>query len=222
MRCTRDTSNKVSPGDKLPQAVRVLDEALARDPKFLAAWCLLARAHCSLYFWGFDHTPTPLGTSPRGRSMPPWPSSPTPVRRIWPGPFTSTSASATTPHARTELDFARRALPNEAEVFAYTGYIARREGRWAESTRDVERALELDPRNFFTLQTARGPPTNCFTATPTRFRIYDRALTVVPGDPVTRILRAELEIDSRADLRPFSDDAGRVVEGKPEHRAGGR
>ena len=32
-----------------------------------------------------------------------------------------------------------------------TGYIQRRQGRWEESTRNLERALELDPRNVNTL-----------------------------------------------------------------------
>lgn len=50
------------------------------------------------------------------------------------------------------MAIARRTLPNNPQVFEYTGYIARREGHWDESTRNLERALELDPRNFLTLQ----------------------------------------------------------------------
>jgi tetratricopeptide (TPR) repeat protein len=54
--------------------------------------------------------------------------------------------------ARSKLLIARRALPNSADVFRYTGMIDRREGHWDEATRNLERALELDPHNFFTLQ----------------------------------------------------------------------
>jgi tetratricopeptide (TPR) repeat protein len=34
-------------------------------------------------------------------------------------------------------------------------------------------------------------------------RVYDRALTIVPGDPGTRISRARVAFDWRADIRPF-------------------
>src|SRR6266404_522725 len=42
--------------DDLFQAVGLLDRAVARDPAFLRAYCALARAHDSLYFYGDDHT----------------------------------------------------------------------------------------------------------------------------------------------------------------------
>ena len=32
------------------------------------------------------------------------------------------------------------------------GYIDRRQGRWDKATHNMERAVELDPGNFFTLQ----------------------------------------------------------------------
>jgi len=43
-------------------------------------------------------------------------------------------------------------LPNDPLVFELTGFIARRQGRCEESTTDLKRALELDPRNLFFLQ----------------------------------------------------------------------
>jgi tetratricopeptide (TPR) repeat protein len=104
--------------------------------------------------------------------------------------------------ARSELAIARRTLPNNAEVFEYTGYIGRREGHWEEATRSLERALELDPRNFFTLQqmalTYQSQHRYADQA-----RTYDRALTLVPGDPATRMTRALVALDWRADIKPF-------------------
>ena len=44
-----------------------------------------------------------------------------------------------------------RPLPNDPRIFRLTGFIQRRQGRWEESTRNLERALELDPRNINTL-----------------------------------------------------------------------
>ena len=36
---------------------------------------------------------------------------------------------------------------NEPMVFEILGFIDRRQGRWAESTKNLERAIELDPQN---------------------------------------------------------------------------
>ena len=49
--------------------------------------------------------------------------------------------------ALAELEIARQSLPNDARIFELMGYIQRRQGHWEESTRNLERAVELDPRN---------------------------------------------------------------------------
>ena len=54
--------------------------------------------------------------------------------------------------ALAELEIARRALPNDPRLFELTGYILRRRGQQEEGLRNLQRAVELDPRNFFTLQ----------------------------------------------------------------------
>ena len=41
------------------------------------------------------------------------------------------------------------------QIFLLEGVIQRRQGRWEESTRNLERAIELDPRNVQTLQQTR-------------------------------------------------------------------
>src|SRR5262249_56262083 len=51
-----------------------------------------------------------------------------------------------------ELEKVRRALPNDPRLFEFTGYILRRRGHQEEGLRNLQRAVELDPRNFFTLQ----------------------------------------------------------------------
>jgi tetratricopeptide (TPR) repeat protein len=104
--------------------------------------------------------------------------------------------------ARSELAVARRTLPNDAEIFLYTGLIDRREGHWDDSTRNLERALELDPRNLFTLQQLA-----LSYLTQHRYqdaiRINDRTLTIVPGDPLTRITRAAVVLLWKADIKPY-------------------
>jgi tetratricopeptide (TPR) repeat protein len=105
-------------------------------------------------------------------------------------------------------------LPNNAEVFEYTGFIDRREGHWEEATRNLERALELDPRNFFILHQLAE------TYLPQRryaeeARTYDRALLIVPGDPVSRMLRAQVSLDWRADLKPSQSTLAVLIAENP-------
>ena len=54
--------------------------------------------------------------------------------------------------ALAELEVVRSTMPNSPRVFELTGYIARRRGAHEEGVRNLKRAVELDPRNFFTLQ----------------------------------------------------------------------
>ena len=66
----------------------------------------------------------------------------------------------------------------------------------------MERALELDPRNYFILQQlalAYGWQHRYADEA----RAYDRALTIVPADPNTRIEEAQVALDWQADIKPF-------------------
>jgi tetratricopeptide (TPR) repeat protein len=92
--------------------------------------------------------------------------------------------------------------------------IDRREGHWDEATRNLERALELDPRNFFTLQQlalAYGWQHRYAD----EVRTYDRALAIKPGDPATRINLALVALDWRADIKPFQATLATLVAENP-------
>jgi TolB-like protein/Tfp pilus assembly protein PilF len=208
-----DTSNQIQAGKKLPEAARLLDEAVGRDPNFLAAWCLLARVHGDIYWQGHDHTPERLKLANTALQA---------ALRLRPDAGEVHLGLADYYYhgfrdysrARSELDIARRTLPNNPEVFEYTGYIDRREGKWLEATRNLERALELDPRNFLTLQQLAlvfqmqhryGEET----------RTYDRALAILPDDPFTLMSRAQVAFDERADIKPFQDTLAQLVAKDP-------
>jgi TolB-like protein/Flp pilus assembly protein TadD len=49
--------------------------------------------------------------------------------------------------ALAEFEIARRGLPNDAQAYFAIGSIQRRQGRWSESTANLEKAATLDPRN---------------------------------------------------------------------------
>jgi TolB-like protein/Tfp pilus assembly protein PilF len=49
--------------------------------------------------------------------------------------------------ALTEFETARHGLPNESQAYMAIGSIQRRQGKWAESTANLEKAAALDPKN---------------------------------------------------------------------------
>jgi TolB-like protein/class 3 adenylate cyclase/Tfp pilus assembly protein PilF len=51
-----------------------------------------------------------------------------------------------------EFEIAQRGLPNESEVYLAIGAIQRRQGKWAESTANLEKAVSLNPKEIWTLQ----------------------------------------------------------------------
>jgi TolB-like protein/Tfp pilus assembly protein PilF len=51
-----------------------------------------------------------------------------------------------------EFEIAQRALPNESEVYLAIGAIQRRQGKWADSTTNLEKAASLNPKDIWALQ----------------------------------------------------------------------
>jgi TolB-like protein/Flp pilus assembly protein TadD len=49
--------------------------------------------------------------------------------------------------ALAEFEVAKKGLPNEAQAFLAIGAIQRRQGKWTESTVNLEKAAALDPKN---------------------------------------------------------------------------
>jgi TolB-like protein/class 3 adenylate cyclase/Tfp pilus assembly protein PilF len=199
--------------ENLLNAVQLLDEAVARDPKFLRAYGQLARAHDLIYFLAMDHTPARLALAEAAVQN---------ALRL--GPDSGEAHLALAQHlylgyrdydgARKELALAGRALPNEPFVLVLAGLIDRRQGRWEESTQELERGLELDPRNIFILQQLS------FSYEYMRryvemAAVLDRVLTIAPKDGTTRVERAFVELQSRADLRRLHSAIEAVIAEDP-------
>src|SRR2546423_1942501 len=51
-----------------------------------------------------------------------------------------------------EFEIAQRGLPNDAAIYLYIGSIQRRQGKWAESTANMEKAVSLNPKDVWPLQ----------------------------------------------------------------------
>jgi TolB-like protein/Tfp pilus assembly protein PilF len=189
-----------SPKEHLLQAIGLLDQAIARDPSFLNAYCKLARAHDQLYLFGDDHTPARLSLAEQATNN---------ALRLQADAGEAHLALALHLYskldydgARKELETAARSLPNDPEIFELSGYIDRRQGRWEEATRNLERALELDPNNVYILnQTATSYLS--LREYDKQAAALDRILVLKPNDLDTRLLRAGVDVFWKADPRPL-------------------
>jgi TolB-like protein/class 3 adenylate cyclase len=132
--------------ETLLKAVRLLDEAISRDPNFALAYCWASRANNDLYWFELDHTPARLAQAKATAQQ---------ALALAPDLGEAHLAQAMFyyrcmrdyAHAREELAIARRLLPNNAEIFNVTGLIDRRQGRWDDAVKNLEKAAALDPRN---------------------------------------------------------------------------
>ena len=104
--------------------------------------------------------------------------------------------------ALAELEIARRALPNDPRLFELTGYILQRRGQQEEGLQNLQRAVELDPRNFNTLQQITMSYEELWRYAEA-IAALDRVLAIVPDNVETRTNRAEYYLFWKADTRPL-------------------
>jgi TolB-like protein/Flp pilus assembly protein TadD len=97
-----------------------------------------------------------------------------------------------------EFAIAQRSLPNNAEVYLAIGAIERRQGKWAQSTANMEKAAALDPKNAWVLQNlAINYEAN--RDFETAEKILDRALVAAPQSFAIRGLKAKLALEWKGD-----------------------
>lgn len=195
------------------EAVHLLELAVAGDPKFLLAYCRLGFAHQGLYFNGYDHTPMRLARAKEAVDA---------ALQLGPDRGEPHLAAGLLYYycyrdydrARSELAIARRLLPNEQLAYATLAWIDRRQGRWQDHLRNVNRALELDPRNVFILHQVAGSYQvlrryNNLIAT------FDRALALAPNDAVARVARGLADLDANANVQPAQTAVQQVLANNP-------
>lgn len=188
--------------ENLREAARLLEAAVTRDPSFFLAYCRLAEVHDLIYFLGTnEHTPAQLARAEAAINQ---------ALRL--RPDSGEAHLALGEHlyrayrdydrAVVELTRARRQLPNEPLAMELISFIERRRGQWDASIADLNRALELDPRNLFLLQQLSISYQNqrCFRE---MAAILDRALALAPSDANTRVIRAVVELDSGGNTKPL-------------------
>jgi len=187
-------------GEDVLRAIDLLNQAVARDPSFLKAYCLLAAAHDQLYSVG-DHTPGRLAAAEAALKEA-FRTRPNAGEAHLARAFHLYNGYLDYDGALAELEIARRSFPNNPRIFSVTGYIQRRQGRWDEAIRNLERAIELDPRDRDRLFQTGASYGNARRYAEQKSKL-DRMLTIVPNDIVVKAERAFVEVDSKADTGPL-------------------
>jgi serine/threonine protein kinase/predicted Zn-dependent protease len=211
----RELEIAASKPQDLFEAVRLLEQAVARDPQFALAYCLLGRVHLTLFNWGYDHRSArrELANAAIQNAF-----------RLQPEAGEVHLALARYAYhgfldydrARAELDLARRTLPNDIDVYFLSGLLDRRQGRWTEAARNFDHAVELDPRNLSFLGNAGGTY-EMLRRYSESSRFYERAIAVSPSEYFFRLLRAAQPFFERADVRALREELSAI----PPRQTGG-
>jgi TolB-like protein/class 3 adenylate cyclase/Flp pilus assembly protein TadD len=213
-RALDDMSNDPGAKGYLFQAISLLEEALRRDPNFLSAQCLLSEVHSDLYWFGFDHSAARLEQSRAALER---------AERIDPDSGEVHVEKGLYAYhgfrdyetGRREFELAQRSLPNSSRLYLYTGVIDRRQGRWSDAIKNVDRAVELDPRNFLVAEEAAfthgGVGHSAESA-----KLLQKAVELSPNDYFARISLAQIPYYDRGDVKPLRVQLDAILKEGPE------
>ncbi len=140
--------------DTASKAQRLYEQAIKLDPNFAAAFAGLSQIHSWAYH-SFDPTPARREnarlTAEKALRLDP----DLPEGHLALG-FSYYYGDRDYATALKHFEIAKHGLPNEAEAYLAIGAIQRRQGKWKESTANLERAAELDPKNVQILYNLGG------------------------------------------------------------------
>jgi TolB-like protein/Tfp pilus assembly protein PilF/predicted Ser/Thr protein kinase len=206
-------TNSNSGKEDLLEAADLLNQALARDPSYFEAYCQLGGIHDLLYILGHDHSPRRLGLAEAAIDT---------ALRLRPNAGEAHLARAANLYsgylnydeALTELELARKSLPNDCRIFELVGLIDNRRGKFGEALIELEHAMELDPRNVYRLE--QIAQTYLFLRRyPEAGAAYDRALAIDPNNVQVRMYRADLDLAWKADTHAMHQVIDRLRDNNP-------
>lgn len=182
---------------KLNQAVQLYERAIQLDPKFVLAISNLSILHSWIY-----HSSDPtdaerdLAKKYADRALELAPD--LPEAHLARGYFLYYGARDFEGALR-EFGIAQRGLPNDAETYIVSGAIQRRQGKWKESTANLEKAVSLNPNDTWPLQNLffNYRMNRNFEAAN---RVLDRGLAIDPNSFSLWTLKSELAFSERGDL----------------------
>src|SRR5437879_632725 len=184
----RDTSLKAEP---------LFEQAIKLDPNFAAAFAGLSVVESWVYH-SFDPLPARrekarLNADEALRLQPDLPEGHLALG------FSYYYGDRDYERALTEFEIARRDLPNESQAYLAIGSIQRRQGKWAESNANLEKAATLDPKNTNVLMNL------CYSYMGQRNfeaadKTVDRLIATSPQSFQARALKGFIALQLKGDL----------------------
>ena len=187
----RDTSSK---------AVPLFEQAIKLDPNFAMAFAGLSMVESWLYH-SFDPVPARrekarLNADEALRLQPDLPEAHLALGSSY------YYGDRDYERALAEFEIAKRGLPNDAQVYLAIGSIQRRQGKWAESNANLEKAATLDPKNTNVLSNlaySYVAQRNFETAD----KIADRVIAAAPQSLQAAALKGLVAAEWKGDLSVF-------------------
>ena len=206
MEMFHDTSLKAEP---------LFEQAIKLDPNFALAFAGLSRVESWLYH-ASDPVPARrekarLNTDEALRLQPDLPEAHLALG------FSYYYGDRDYERALAEFEIARRGLPNDAQAYLAIGSIQRRQGKWAESTANLEKAAALDPKNtniLSNLAYSYMAQRNFETAD----KVADRVIAAAPQSLQAAALKGLVAAEWKGDLSVFEKQFSLV---SPETNPGG-
>src|SRR5207247_5063311 len=184
----RDTSLKAEP---------LFEQAIKLDPNFAGAFAGLSLVESRIYH-SFDPTPGRREKARRNADEALRLQPDLPEGHLALG-FSYYYGDRDYERALAEFEIAKRGLPNEAQAYMAIAAIQRRQGKWAESTANFEKAASLDPKNTSIL-TNLASNYMAYRNFEAADKTIDRAIAVAPQSFATVGLKAYLAAAWRGDL----------------------
>jgi TolB-like protein len=187
----------------LLQALKSLEEAIQRDPKFVSAYCYVARANDLLFFFDLDPSQERISLADTAVKA---------ALQLRPDSAEAHFAQADYyfrclrdyDRALEELAIARPGLPNSTPFLILSGYINRRRNHFSDAERDFSAAFALDPRNpnAYNLLADTYVLQRRF---PEAVHVYDNVLAAGEDVPIVRFRRASCAFSGTGDSGPLRD-----------------
>ena len=187
----------------LLQALKSLEEAIQRDPKFVSAYCYVARANDLLFFFDLDPSQERISLADTAVKA---------ALQLRPDSAEAHFAQADyyfrclrdNDRALEELAIARPGLPNSTPFLILSGYINRRRNHFSDAERDFSAAFALDPRNpnAYNLLADTYVLQRRF---PEAVHVYNNVLAAGEDVPIVRFRRASCAFSGTGDSGPLRD-----------------
>jgi len=159
-------------------AIQMYEKAVELDPDFALGYARLSMVHSSMWWFLFDRTEARLVMAREAVDQ---------ALRLGPDLPEAHEAMGLYYYyghrdyepALAEFAIAQKSQPNSSDLFAATGWVQRRQGRFVQALPNMKKAAELDPRSAVTAYEVAStyvPLRNPVEAG----RFYDRAISLSP------------------------------------------